>query len=72
MISMLLPSFTQAANPFLDVRSDKPMSAKFQGSEWGDEIQRDDIPLTARVVTTHLAKMPWASPPNSAKTAKHG
>ena len=59
MISALLSSFTQAANPFLDAPSDKAVSAKFQGTEWGDEIQQDEIPLTARVVTTRLAKMPW-------------
>jgi hypothetical protein len=59
MISILLPTFTQA-NPFLDASADKPMSAKFQGTEWGDEIQ-DEIPLTARVVTTRLAKMPWGA-----------
>src|SRR6188474_3742783 len=50
-----------AANPFLDAPDDKPMSAKFQGTDWGDEIQQDEIPLTARVVTTRLAKMPWGA-----------
>jgi len=58
MISILLPTFTQAANPFLDAPADKPTSAKFRGTEWGDEIQQDEIPLTARVVTTCLARMP--------------
>jgi hypothetical protein len=61
MISILLPSCTHAANPFLDAPSDKPMSAKFQGTEWGDEIQQDEIPLTARVVTTRLTKVPWGA-----------
>jgi hypothetical protein len=61
MISILLPSFTHAANPFLDAPSDKPVSAKFRGTEWGDEIQQDEIPLAARVVTTRLAKMPWGA-----------
>ena len=61
VISILLPSCTHAANPFLDAPSDKPVSAKFQGTEWGDEIQQDEIPLTARVVTTRLAKMPWGA-----------
>ena len=61
MISILLPSFTHAANPFLDAPSDKPVSAKFRGTEWGDEIQQDEIPLTARVVTTRLARMPWGA-----------
>ena len=50
-----------AANPFLDAPDDKPVSAKFRGNEWGDEIGKDEIPLTARVVTTRLAKMPWGA-----------
>ena len=61
IISILLSTFTQAANPFLDAPADKPASAKFQGTEWGDEIQQHEIPLTARVVTTRLAKMPWGA-----------
>jgi hypothetical protein len=50
-----------AANPFLDMSDDKPVSAKFRGTEWGDVIQQDEIPLTARIVTTRLAKMPWGA-----------
>jgi len=61
IISIWLSTFTQAANPFLDAPADKPTSAKFQGTEWGDEIQQHEIPLTARVVTTRLAKMPWGA-----------
>jgi hypothetical protein len=59
--SILLPVSAFAANPFLDAQDDKPVSAKFRGTEWGDEIQQDEIPLTARVVTTRLAKMPWGA-----------
>ena len=61
MTSILLPGFAHAANPFFDAPADKPMSAKFRGAEWGDEIQQDEIPLTARVVTTRVAKMPWGA-----------
>jgi hypothetical protein len=61
MISILLFAPAYAANPFLDVPDDKPVSAKFRGTEWGDEIQEEEIPLTARVVTTRLAKMPWGA-----------
>jgi hypothetical protein len=61
MISIWLPSLAHAANPFLDAPSDKPASAKFQGAEWGDDIQQEEIPLTARVVTTRLTKMPWGA-----------
>ena len=60
-ISILLPVSAFAANPFLDAKDDKPVSAKFRGTEWSDEIGRGEIPLTARVVTTRIAKMPWGS-----------
>jgi hypothetical protein len=60
-MSTLLPVCIYAANPFLDAPSDKPMAAKFQGTEWGDEIQQDEIPLTARIVTTRVATMPWGA-----------
>ena len=55
----LLPVSGYAANPFLDAPDDKPVSAEFRGTEWGDEVQQDEIPLTARVVTTRVARMPW-------------
>src|SRR5205814_9998640 len=61
MMSMLLGISAFAANPFLDAKDDKPVSAKFHGNEWGDEIQQDEIPLTAQVVTTRLASMPWGA-----------
>lgn len=61
MMTMLIPVAGYAANPFLDATDDKPVSAKFRGTEWSDEIGRDEIPLTARVVTTRIAKMPWGA-----------
>ncbi len=60
-ISTSLAVSAFAANPFLNAPDDKPVSAKFRGTEWGDEIQQDEIPLTARVVTTRLASMPWGA-----------
>ncbi len=59
--SILLPVSASAANPFLEAKDDKPVSAKFRGTEWSDEIGRDEIPLTARVVTMRIAKMPWGA-----------
>ena len=59
---VLLVSFSStslAANPFLDAANDKPVSARFRGTEWGEEIDAEEIPLTARVVTTRLAKTTW-------------
>src|SRR6266550_7927596 len=60
-MSMLLPVSAFAVNPFLDAKDDKPVSATFRGAEWSDEIQEEEIPLTARVVTTRVAKMPWGA-----------
>ena len=61
MISIWLPASVYAANSFLAAKDNKPVSAKFRGTEWGNEIQQDEIPLTARVATTRLAKMPWGA-----------
>src|SRR5213596_2255202 len=60
-ISVLLPVAVFAANPFLDAPNDQPVSAKFRGTEWSDEIGDQDIRLTARVVTTRIAKMMWGA-----------
>jgi hypothetical protein len=60
-MSILLPFSAFAVNSFLDAPDDKQVPAKFRGTEWGDEIQHDEIPLTARVVTTRVAKMPWGA-----------
>ena len=61
MMTMLIPVSGYAANPFLNTPDDKPVSAKFRGAEWNDAIEEHDIPLTATVVTTRIAKMPWGA-----------
>jgi hypothetical protein len=61
MMTMLILVSGYAANPFLDTADDKPVSAKFRGTEWSDDIGDQDILLTARVVTTRMAKMPWGA-----------
>ena len=61
MMSIFASVCAQAANPFVNAPDDTPVSAKFRGTEWGDEIQQDQIPLTAQVVTTRVAKMPWGA-----------
>lgn len=48
-----------AANPFLSAADDKPVTAKFRGAEWGDEIAQEEIPLSAKVITTRVAKTSW-------------
>src|SRR5215470_9342700 len=60
-MSILLTGSAFAANPFLNAKDDKPVSATFRGSEWGEEIDQEEIPLSARVTTTRLAKMPWGA-----------
>src|SRR5215471_13218479 len=57
----LLPVLGYAANPFLDASNDQPVFAKFRGTEWSDDIGEQDIPLTAQLVTTRVAKMPWGA-----------
>jgi len=37
-MSMFLPVSAFAVNPFLDVKDDKPVSAKFRGAEWVDSV----------------------------------
>jgi len=60
-IAILLSASAYAANPFFDARDDKPGSVKFRGTEWSDDTSNQEIPLTARVITTRLAKMPWGA-----------
>jgi hypothetical protein len=60
-ISILLTASAYSANPFLDAKDNKPVSAKFNGTEWGDNIDEGEIALTARVVTTRMADMPWGA-----------
>ena len=64
-ISISLTVSAYAANPFLDAKDDKPVSANFRGTEWNDQFPElgipHDIPLTARIITTRLAKMPWGA-----------
>jgi hypothetical protein len=61
MMMSLFPVLSYAANAFLDVSNDQPISAKFRGTEWSDDIGEQEIALTARVVTTRIAKMPWGA-----------
>ena len=42
----LWPVLGFAANPFLDASNDQPVSAKFQGTEWSDDIgEKDSLSL---------------------------
>src|SRR5262249_50767978 len=61
MMMSLFPVLGYAANPFLDTPDDQPVSAKFRGTEWSEDIGDKEIPLTAKVVITRIAKMPWGA-----------
>ena len=60
-MSILLTVSAYSANPFLDAPDDKPVSAKFRGTEWCDNIDEGEIALTARLINTRVAKMPWGA-----------
>lgn len=61
MISILLTTSVFAANPFLDAKDDKPVSANFRGTEWNDEYIKGETPLTARAITIRIEQMPWGA-----------
>ena len=58
-LALCATTAVSAANPFLNAPDDKPVSAKFRGAEWGDNIAQEEIGLSLRVVTTRIAQMPW-------------
>jgi len=60
-MAIFLPVSANGANPFLDAADDKPVFAKFRGTEWSEDTSNEEIPLTARVITTRLTKMPWGA-----------
>jgi hypothetical protein len=55
----VFPVLSYAANPFLNALNDQPLSAKFHGAEWSEDT--GEVPLTARAVTTRIAKMQWGA-----------
>ena len=61
MVSTLLVASAFGANPFLNAKDNEPVSAKFRGTEWSDDIGEQDIPLTATGVTTRIATMSWGA-----------
>ena len=59
--SILFAAPAFAANPFLAAKDDRPVSTNVRGTEWNDEYTNGDIPLSARMVTTRIAAMPWGA-----------
>ena len=60
-MATLLSGSVYGGNAFLAAKDDKPVWAIFRGNQWGDEIDQEEIPLSARMVTTRIAKMPWGA-----------
>ena len=60
-LGCLFPAGALAANPFLSAGDDKPVSAKFSGTEWKDDYGAKEFPLSAKVVTTRIAQAPWGA-----------
>ncbi|HEV3243935.1 MAG TPA: hypothetical protein VGZ31_05940 [Chthoniobacterales bacterium] len=60
-MSIFLSASVYAANPFLNAQDNKPVSANFRGTEWNDENIQGEIPLSAQVITTRIAQMPWGA-----------
>jgi hypothetical protein len=61
VMTTLLSGSVYGGNPFLAAKDDKPVSATFRGTQWGDEIEEEEIPLTMQVITTRVAKMGWGA-----------
>jgi hypothetical protein len=60
-LATLIAGTVYGSNPFLNAKDDNSISAIFHGAEWGDDIPQDEIGLSARVVTTRIAKMSWGA-----------
>src|SRR5262249_41001005 len=61
LLQLLLIPHGFAANPFLSAKSDEPVSAKFKGTEWNDEFDKDEYPWSARVTTQRVATAKWGA-----------
>ena len=48
-------------NPFFRGKSDELATAKFQGMEWNDEFEKDELPWSTRVSTQRVASAPWGA-----------
>jgi hypothetical protein len=60
-MATLLSGSVYGGNPFLAAQDDKSASATFRGTQWGDDIEEEEIPLTMREVTMRVAKMDWGA-----------
>lgn len=60
-----LASTLVAANPYLDLANEVPITRRYSGKEWGDEMMvpegKDGLPFNARVTTQRIAVLPWGA-----------
>jgi len=56
---VVLAARVNAANPFLSATDDKPVSARFAGTEWNQDYGIKEFPLRATIVTTRIAHAAW-------------
>jgi hypothetical protein len=61
LLSFLWVSLAFAGNPFLSAKSDEPVSAKFKGTEWNDEFEKEEYGWSARVTTKRVATAKWGA-----------
>jgi len=60
IFSFWLAAASYGGNPFLDAANDKPVSAQFRGTEWGESLA-EESPFSARGITSRLAKPAWGA-----------
>lgn len=59
---LALAAISLAANPYVDLTSDEPVSATYAGKEWGDNVEttsEDGIDFSSKVTLQRLATMSW-------------
>jgi hypothetical protein len=60
---MALPVVAAAANPYLALPDDRPVTREFTGTQWDNEKEDSpgETPLTAQVTTMRLEQMEWGA-----------
>jgi hypothetical protein len=61
LLGFLCTSIAFAENPFLNAKSDEPVTAQFKGTEWNDEFEKQEYAWSARVTTTRIATAKWGA-----------
>ena len=61
LLQLMLVPLGFAANPFLSAKSNEPVSAKFKGTEWNDEFEKEEYAWSTRVTTQRVATAKWGA-----------